>query len=166
MANVYPAVFGPVFPSSNYAVFDVVDGTNFPVAGYKFDASTDESLFYYFQALNYGSGDISVDLLWYADTASSGVVVWGGQVAVITPNTDTQDIETDAFDTASTQSDTHLGTTNQRLHKVTLDIANVDGLASGDWVCVKLYRDADNGSDTLTGDAILVPPPLFYYSDT
>jgi len=142
-------------------------GTNFPVTGLAFDGgSADEDCFFRFVASSYGAGNLTLTVYWYADTASSGNVVWGCRLAVITPNTDTQDVETKAFATAQTQQDTHLGTTGQRLHSVDITISNLDSLANGDVAWLHFYRDAsDTGNDTMTGDAIVVAWRLAY-SDT
>lgn len=161
-------VFGPydaVPPASNFATLDVIAGTNFPVPCLDFDAATDEAAMFMFRAVSYGSGNLTLKLAWYADTASSGDVIWGAQVAAITPDTDTTDVETKAFATAQTVTDSHLGTTNQRLHECSLTISNLDSIAAGDWCVLRVYRDADAGGDTLTGDASLVSARL-EYSDT
>jgi hypothetical protein len=153
-----------VFMSTNFPQYLRNLGTNFPVTGLGFDGgSTDEDCFYKFVATNYGSGNLTLTIYWYADTASSGNVVWGARIAAITPNTDSQDIETKAFATAQTQQDTHLGTTGQRLHSVDLTISNLDSLANGDVVWLHFYRDAsDTTNDTMTGDAIVVGLRLSY----
>ncbi|MFI9817590.1 hypothetical protein [Saccharothrix variisporea] len=143
----------------------VKNGSNFPVVGLAFDAATDEAVFWSFYAANYGSGNVTVRVFWYADTASSGDVVWEAQLAAITANTDTQDVETKALATANTATDTHLGTTGQRLHSVDITVSNLDSLASGDSVWLRLARDANNASDTMTGDAI-VEKVVLTYSDT
>lgn len=152
-------------PTSGYASFDVVAGTNFVIPCLDFDASTDESILWFFNATGYGSGNLTVQVQWYADTASSGDVIWAAQLACITPNTDTQDIETKAFGTANTVTDSHLGTTNQRLHSADITLSNTDSIAAGDYCVLKIYRDADAGGDTLTGDASLVKL-VVSYSDT
>ena len=152
-------------PATAYPTKDVVAGTNFPVRCLDFDAAADETTYYQFQALAYGSGNITCRVQWYADTASSGDVVWAAALAAITPNTDTTDIETKAFATADTVTDSHLGTTNQRLHEAVITISNLDSIAAGDWCILRLFRDADNGADTMTGDACLVGLVL-EWSDT
>lgn len=141
------------------------NGTNYPVAGLAFDAASDEHVYFKLEAADYGSGNLTVGLFWYADTASTNTCVWGAAIAAISANTDTQDIETDAFATANTVSDAHLGTTGQRLHYAEIAISNLDSIAADDFVTLDLYRDADNGSDNMTGDAILVGITLSY-SDT
>ncbi len=140
-------------------------GANFPVVGLAFDAATAENAFWEWRAITYGSGNLTVDLDWYADTATSGVVRWGVQIAAITPDSDTQDVETKSFATAQTADDTHLGTTGQRLHRAPVTVSNLDSLANGDGVWIKVYRDAANAADTMTGDAILVGVTVSY-SDT
>lgn len=139
-------------------------GTNFPVTGLAFDGgSADELCYFKFVATNYGSGNLTLTIFWYADTASSGNVVWGSRLAAITANTDSQDVETKAFASAQTQQDTHLGTTGQRLHSVDLTISNTDSLAGGDVCWLEVYRDAsDTVNDTMTGDAIIVILQLSY----
>lgn len=148
--------------ASNFPTMDIVAGTNFPVRGLDFDAATDETCYIPFLAANYGSGNLTLTVYWYADTASSGDVVWGAQLAAITPNTDSQDIETKSFATAQTVTDSHLGTTGQRLHSADITISNLDSIAAGDWGMLKFYRDADNGSDTMSGDATVVGWQLSY----
>lgn len=158
-------VWGDIPPASNAPSKDVVAGTNFPVRCLDFDAATDETTYFAFEALSYGSGNITAKVQWYADTASSGDVVWAAALAAITPNTDSTDIETKSFATASTVTDSHLGTTGQRLHEAEITISNLDSVATGDWCMLQLYRDADNGSDTMAGDACLVGLVL-QWSDT
>lgn len=131
------------------------NGSNYPVSGMAFDAATDEALFFEFRAIGYTSGNVSVELDWYADTASSGNVVWGAAMAAITPDSDSQDVETDGLDTQATTTDSHLGTTGQRLHRCTVTITALDSLAADDLVVVKVSRVGSNGSDTLSGDVVL-----------
>jgi len=147
---------GGAMRSTAFPALVQANGTNIPVRGLAFDAASDEAAFFRFRTANYDSGDLTVDLAWYADTASSGAVVWGAAIAAITPNTDTQDVETDSLATASTTTTTHLGTTGQRLHRTSVTVSNLDSVDSDDHVVLQVYRDADNGSDTMAGDAILV----------
>lgn len=151
--------------SVNGAAFKVVAGTNFPVASLAFDAATNETAYITFIAESYGSGNLTLKLWWYADTASSGDVIWGAQIAAITPDTDTQDVETKSFATANTVTDSHLGTTGQRVHTCSITISNLDSIAAGDLVTLAVYRSAGAGGDTMTGDALLLMAELSY-SDT
>lgn len=153
------------FPTSNPAAPTQVQGTNFPVSGLAFDATTQESAFFDFSALSYGSGNLTVTVEWYADTASANGIVFGASLCALTPNTDTQDIETDAFATENTASDTHLGTTGQRLHTFDITVSNLDSIAAGDDCRLRLRRVPADGSDTMTGDAV-VTRVVVAYSDT
>lgn len=166
MATVYQQLepAAAQFLSTNFPAL-VKNGTNFPAVGLAFDAATDEAGFWHFQAINYGSGNITVRVEWYADTATSGDVIFGVQLAAITPNTDTQDVETKSLATANTATDTHLGTTGQRLHSVDVTVSNLDSVAVNDAVWLRLYRDADAAGDTMAGDAIVTGVTVSY-SDT
>ena len=125
--------------------------------GLAFDPSTDEGCFWAFQISGYTSGNLTLLIPWYADTASSGNVVWEARIQAITADTDTQDVETDGFASSNYVQDTHLGTTGQRLHQATITISNLDSLADGDWVRIEIRRDANgtNATDDMTGDAII-----------
>jgi hypothetical protein len=142
-------------------------GTAFPVPALAYDATTDESAFWRFVATSYGSGNLTLTIYWYADTATSANVVWEAQLAAITADTDSQDIETKSLATLNFIQDTHLGTTGQRLHKCAITISNLDSLAANDWVTLRIARDANstNATDDLAGDA-LITAAVLSYSDT
>lgn len=166
MATVYQA-FDPKAASFLNSAFPglVKSGTSAPVDGLAYDAAAIEAAFWWFRAVRYGSGNVTVDIDWYADTATSGDVVWQVQLAAITPNTDTQDIETKTFATANSFTDNHLGTTGQREHRATVTVSNLDSVAADDTVWIRLARDATNAADTMAGDAIVVMVTASY-SDT
>lgn len=143
------------------------NGTNFPVSGLAYDGagSTEEKAYWKFKASNYGSGNLTLILRWYADSGTTGDVVFGSRIAAITPNTDSQDVETKAFATQQTVTDSHLGTTAQRLHEASITISNLDSIAADDEVWLEISRLPGNGSDTMSADAILIEAEL-QYSDT
>ena len=141
------------------------NGTNIPVSGYAFDASTEEAIFFDLRAIRYGSGNVTVDVDWYADTATTGAVVWSAQLAAITPTADTQDVETDTLATVATTTTSHPGTTGQRLLRTSVTVSSLDSLAADDDVRLRISRVAANAGDTLTGDAILTRASVSY-SDT
>jgi hypothetical protein len=155
------------FLASAFPAYVKINGTNFPVSGLAYDATGDEAAFWKINAINYGSGNLTLDLYWYADTASTANVVFEAQLACITPNTDTQDVETDGLATLNFVQDTHLGTTGQRVHQCAITISNLDSLASRDVVFIRIARDANSTSatDDMAGDAILLMAVLSY-SDT
>lgn len=139
------------------------NGTSLPVSSLAYDAATDEAAFWLVRAINYpGTGNLTLDIDWYADTGTSGVVIWEIQLAAITPDTDTQDVETKALATLTTISDTHLGTTGQRLHRASGTLSNLDSLAGADDLWIRIARDANNASDTLAADVLLVLAMVSY----
>lgn len=149
------------FLSSAFPEFKNTPGSNFPVVGLAYAPTGSEAAFWRFRAVEYGGGNLTLDLSWYADTGSTGEVRWGASIAAITPNTDTQDIETKSFATEDTVDDTHLGTTNQRLHKATITISNLDSLAQDDEFYIRVRRMVPAGSN-MSGDAILIGSVLSY----
>lgn len=167
MATVKQYFFpeGAQFLATAFPAYVKTNGTNFPVSGLAFDAAADEAAFWKFVAGNYGSGNLTLNIYWYADTASSGDVIFDAQITAITANTDTTDVETDTLATANSVTDTHLGTTGQRVHLATIAISNLDSIAADDLVFIRLNRDANNASDTMAGDCIVLLLELTY-SDT
>ena len=165
--------FGPrdaLYPASAYAQYKAVSGTSFPVESLAFDAATEEMIYFQFPAINYGSGNITVRIRWYADTATTAVVVrWAAGIAAISPDIDTQDIETKAFPntTANDQffDDTHLTTTGQRLHECTITVTSTDSIAAEDWCVLRLTRVAAHANDSMTGDCLVTEVGVDY-SDT
>lgn len=164
VVHQFPSISGELRTSA-FPQLVKANGTTIPISGYAFDASTEEALFVDFEANNYGSGNVTVRLRWYADTATSGVCAWGAALAALTPTTDTQDVETDGLGTAATTATTHLGTTGQREHETTVTVSSLDSLASGDTVRMRIFRFAADAGDTMTGDAILTRITVTY-SDT
>jgi len=153
--------------ATNFPQYLRISGTNFPVDGLAYDATTDEAAVWKLIVDNYGSGNLTLDIYWYADTATSANVVWETQIACITADADTQDIETKSLATLNFVQDTHLGTTGQRVHKCSITISNLDSIAAGDLLHIRIARDANgtNATDDMTGDAILIMAELSY-SDT
>jgi hypothetical protein len=154
-----------LFQNASFPQYKKITGTNFPPTVLAFDASIKETGFWKFKANSYGSGDLTCVIRWAADTATSGAVVWGVQIACITPDTDSQDITTKAFATAHTGTDSHLGTTPEREMTLSITLTNLDSLAAGDTVWLAIYRDAAAGGDTMAGDAFLIEASI-EYSDT
>lgn len=150
------------FLNATFPQFLRTAGTNYPVTGLAYDAAADEAAFWKFNPIGYTTGNLTLTIEWYADTASSGDVVWGAAIAAITANTDTQDIETDGLATENTATDSHLGTAGQRLHSIAITISNLDSIADGDDCFIRIRRTGSSGSDTMTGDAILERAILQY----
>lgn len=139
-------------PDNNYAQMNRTMGTLYPYYTLAFDASTDESAFWQIFLPSDGvTTDVVIDLHWRA-TATSGNVVWSSSIGVIAAG-DTIDIAS-WDDTASTTVAAD-GTANATSVDSITHSSLGSSPASGCLV-VKLFRDADNGSDTMTGDAELM----------
>lgn len=158
----YPADF--VVRASNGAELNLgaQASTNPQIDSLIFDDTTQESADLQFSVLNYGSGNLTLDIFWNAATATSGDVIFGAIVASITPETDTTNIETKTFDAENTVTDTHLGTTAKRLHKTSMTISNTDSMVLDDEVWLNFYRKA--GSDDLSGDVSVTKVIVSYSS--
>lgn len=151
-------------PASNAATLATVNlsAASDPVPVLAFDASTDEAAVFEFALPDYASGNLTLTINWTAASATSGDVIWGAQLLAVTPNTDSGALSGEAYATANTVTDTHLGTNAQRALSTAITISNLDSLAAGDVVFLKIYRDADAGGDTMTGDAYLIDAVLRY----
>lgn len=141
-----------------------IAGTNFPNFGYAFDAATDEQLCTErIYAANYGASNPNVTVLidYYSRTGqTSGNAVFGAALSVITPG-DAQSVETDAFATENTVTSTVNGTA-RGLTRATITVSNLDSLTANDSLVMRIRRVGSNGSDTLTGDAVIVGLTIQY----
>lgn len=137
-------------PAANYATLD----TRNSVLVLDFDAGTDEAaVFVGVLPRNYAGGGLTLTIHWAATSATSGDVVWAAQIE--RANTD---LDADSFATAQTATGTANGTSGILTGTAIAFTsgANMDSLAAGEPFRLKVYRDADAGGDTATGDAELV----------
>lgn len=144
--------FGPADgmpPASNYATLDTRNGR----LCLDFDASTDESIVFHGELPNnYAGGGITIEIVWRASTATSGDCYW--QAAF---EKGTTDIDSDSFAEAQSGNGTANGTSGIATQTTIAftDGAQIDNVGAGDEFWLKINRDADNGSDDMTGDAEL-----------
>lgn len=122
--------------------------------GYAFDASTDQAIQIMFPMPKGYDGSSSIPFKFYwttDDTAGTGSVVWAVRAKWIR-NDDALD---GSWGTAVTVTDTFIA--DDDLH-ISTEVACTPGGTYADecMLCVELYRDADNGSDTYTEDAVLI----------
>lgn len=142
-----------------------VSGNNLRPDFLAFDAAVEEKCSFSFRAAGYGSGNLTLKVIWYTPTATFGAVVFGAQLAALTPNTDTQSVVTKALAAVQSVTDTHLGTTRTRVHEIDLPISNLDTLVSGDWCVLTFSRISGAVGDTIVGDIRVLGLELSY-SDT
>ena len=148
-----PAILPLTIPATLY----YFDGTAYPIMGMSFPAATDAEMGVPFSLReDYPGGGESLifTIIWHADgTATTGTVQFDCQVAAITPNTDTTDVETDGLDTEATAQDTHLGTTAQRLHSIDVTVTAEDSAEVGD--SLMLYVRRDVSEDSMADPAVI-----------
>lgn len=141
----------------NTPEFYVAQGTNFPSDGYAFPQNSARAVYLKIGAEQYGSGNWTVDLRMYSRTPSVvGGVTWTVAMAAITPG-DAQSIETKAFATAQTVTAT-INSTGKGDTSAVLSLANLDSVAAGDDVWIKITRT----DVSMVGDAILFRASLSY----
>jgi len=164
---VLPLYPGPViFPSSNYPQSLWVAGTNFSREFLSFDGTTAETCYFQFRSARYASGNLTVRIRWSVPAGTtSGDVIFGAAVAAITPDTDSTDIETKAFGTSATVTDSHLGTTAKRVMTTAITVSSLDSIAADDHCFLKFYRDAAAGGDTINGVDVRVEAVDLEYAD-
>lgn len=125
-----------------------------------FDPTTEESAYWAFRMPeNYASAPVA-KLQWKAN-ATSNSVVWGVQLAAITPS-DADTPNEHALATTNTATTSVNATEARRLVETSITLTNADSLAAGDWLAVRVYRVAGDGSDTCTVDAELIAVSLEY----
>jgi hypothetical protein len=149
--------------SKTYAVFTATDNqptatafatldTRNSIAVLDFDDATDESAVFVSiipEAASLGSG-LKIRLHWMATTATSGDVVWDVSLERMTT-----DLDSDSFDTIASGTAAANGTSGI-LTVTEITLTTIDSVTAGDGFRLKVTRDANNASDTMTGDAELV----------
>jgi hypothetical protein len=127
------------------------------INGWAFDAATDEFIQCEIpMPKSWNEGTFTARIRWYAPSGS-GNVVWGVQALCVG---DDDAIDT-AWGTAQTVTDTLTATGDMMVTAETSAITAAGSPAEADTLWVRVYRDADNGSDTFSADAILLSVELF-----
>src|SRR5262245_22990293 len=112
-----------------FTTFSRITGsTTNPYSGIWFGPTNDSQAFWRFLADGYGSGSVTVEIYWYATNATSGDVIFDASIDAMTPDVDTTSMAGATFGAIASVTDTHLGTTSQRLHKCTIVVTDTDGL--------------------------------------
>lgn len=125
-----------------------------------FDASTDENIQWTFIAPQGLTGTLTAVLTYIMASATTGNVIMAVSVEAVTDG-DTLDLDAaDSFDTANTSAATAVPGTAGHIDQLSITLTNADSIAAGDYVRVRVTRDADNASDTATGDLLLLAVEL------
>lgn len=113
------------------------------------DDSTDESVTWSTTLTPHPGGTLKVDIFYSMLSATSNNVVLTAALMCVTSG-DSADIDTESFASAGSATDAVPGTAGY-LDKVTITPTD-DSCAAGDLIVLKISRDADNASDTASGD--------------
>jgi len=139
------------FPSSAFAALMTVNAR--PVLA--FDAATDETAQWTFVAPQGMTGTLTAVLSLIGAAASTNPTYWDVSVEAIT-TADATDLDSaDSFDSINSGS-VAMGATQGYMVQLSITLTNKDSIAAGDYVRVRVTRDANNGSDTFAGDAYLL----------
>lgn len=142
-------------PTSNAAAKSSHSTTAYERPVLLYDDSTDEAAAWTgVLPDSYGGGGLSVDIIWgSAGGVTTGNVVWAAAIESTTPDGDS--LNTDNFAADNTVTDAAPASANNSVTAAITftDGADMDSLAAGEMYRVRLTRDADNASDTMSGDA-------------
>lgn len=120
-----------------------------------FDAGTDETCYWTDIAPQGLSGTITVIVHYIMASATTGAVYFQAAIEAITPG-DAVDLDAGtSFDTANSGNGTVPGTAGYE-QSISITMTNADSIAAGDYYRLSLNRDADNASDTATGDCYVL----------
>lgn len=142
---------------------------NFPSEGFEglfqtldFDWNTDESAYVTEHVpFRWKSGtDIEVKVDWLHDSVDAGVVVWGIEWKVITPD----DVVVGAG-TTITQASAGNHVAGQMQRTAFAFPIDISGATPDDVVAIRFFRDADAGADTLAEDARLLNVHFHFTQD-
>lgn len=147
-ADIPPVVFGPV------AVMDV--RANVLVADFDADATNTSLEFGFVLPRHYAGGGTNVTLIWAASSATSGNVVWDAAWKSISDDVD--DLDSKAFASVQTVTAAAPSVSGEVSYDTITftDGAQMDSAAVGEYTRLRIRRQGDNVSDTMTGDAELV----------
>ena len=130
------------------------EGTNLDQLVVAYDAATDEGRMVQFVCpSDLGTGNVTFRIIWYPATASTNNVIWDVRYTLTGAGGETWDaaLTTKAF--AASAGDAQQDEITQAT--VTETVANL-GWAANDLISLHVYRDANNASDTIAGDAYMI----------
>lgn len=152
------AVFLPhaaEFPSTNFPQLTQINQR--PVLA--FDAATDETAYWTDIAPQGLTGTLTLVVTYAMASATSGAVYFQAAIEAVSDGDATDLDATTSFDTANSGNATVPGTAGY-IDQIAITLTNADSLAAADYYRVALNRDADNASDTATGDAYVLAVEL------
>ena len=129
-----------------------------------FDASTQEhAQFSVAMPKSWNEGTIKAQFYWTTTGSDTDAVIWGIS-GVSYANDNPMDV---AFGTAVTVTDNILSAAKDILVTAeTADVTIAGSPAAGEICYFEVFRDADNGSDTVGEDCLLIGVKIIYTTDT
>ena len=137
------------FPSSNFPQITQINQR--PVLA--FDAATDETAYWTDIAPQGLTGTITLLIYYVMASATSGNVIFQAQLEAITDGDATDLDATTSFDSVNNSATTAVPGTAGYIDVISITMTNADSLAAGDYYRLSINRDANNASDTASGDA-------------
>lgn len=136
-------------------------GSNRPYLA--FDDSTDELCVWTFRLPENYASALTAKIQWSgsSSTTTSHTVRWAVEVMALTADTDGA-ADADSYDTLNEVDDDILGTTAKRIQEASITLTNADSAAAGDYVAIRLSRNANHANDDLNEDAWLWTVSLEY----
>jgi len=149
---------GAHFPTANFpAQVVLASGGNRLTLAY--DAAVDETAYWSMIAPQGVTGALSLKVHYCMASATTGAVYFQAQVEAITP-ADATDLDAGtSFDTANSGNGTVPATAGYE-QVISITLTAKDNWTDGDLIRIALSRDADNASDTATGDALFLAAEL------
>jgi predicted RecA/RadA family phage recombinase len=137
-----------IFPTSNFPDLKINSQVHTSLG---FDAATSETAYWKSGVPQGWTGTVTAVITYRAASATSGSVVFRVAIEAITSGDAVDTDSSSSFDTSNSVTDTVPGTAGY-LKQVSVTLTNNDSAAAGDFIRIRLDRDASNGSDTATGD--------------
>lgn len=131
----------------------------------KCDDTADEGFQFVIPQLDTLTGSMTIDIDVYADTATSGNMIFDAAALAYSVGDDATSIETAAFATAILSSATAASGTAHVPVRATITLTTgtqQDSAVSGDYFILRVRRLGANGSDTMSGDAQIIGVTLSY----
>lgn len=151
-------------PATAFATLDTRAGGSTPAevqVVYDFDASTDEYLdLYCSMPSSYDGGGLTVIIKWQASSATSGDCIWRVGIRRRSSTDDIDASKTYDFNSVTTTAPGTSGYPTSSTVTFT-DGADMDSLAASEDFVLRITRDADNGSDNMSGDAELISVTIY-----
>lgn len=139
------------FPASGYAALTSIN--NRPALA--FDAAADEAAQWTFVAPQGITGALTAVLTLIGGAAGTNSTYWQVSVEAVT-SADATDLDAiDSFDTANA-GNVAMPATQGHMVQLSIALTNADGVAAGDYLRVRVNRDADNAADNFAADAYLL----------